>query len=117
MDEENDFGTSSEEQRDANPVHHDGEIVKELPKRPGRPPRKSNKSTRSAGETSPLLNMLQVEIEETMDLLILTRGIDPKIDILCRKISASLLRMEDIMHRIAKSEGFDGKLEERTNGR
>jgi hypothetical protein len=57
--------------------------------------------TKPKGDLTPLLNMLAVEIADMMDLLVLVRGTDPRIDILCRIISTSLVHMEDIRERIA----------------
>jgi len=83
------------------------------------PRRGAKRPTRSPGETLPLLNEILVEIESTMDLLALAREAEGlpnvpnhKVNILCRKVSRSLRMMEDLVHRIAKSEGSSGKMED-----
>ena len=73
-------------------------------------PKKTKARVQPKVDLTPLLNALAGEIEETMDLLILARGSladhrtkdpDQRIEVLCRRVSASLLSMQDIGDRIA----------------
>ena len=66
-------------------------------------PKKTKARTPPRSDLTPLLNGLAIEIEETMDLLFLARSDNlgkEKIDILCNKVGASLLRMQDIRDSI-----------------
>lgn len=72
--------------------------------------------SRVKGDLTPLLNALAGEILETMDLLVLARGSlavhfskdpDQRIAVLCRRVSRSLLLMQDIGDRIAAAVGED----------
>lgn len=52
-------------------------------------------------DLTPLLLDLEIQIEEIMGLLDLVMGVDRRMDILCRKVGNSLMRMQDIRDRIA----------------
>jgi hypothetical protein len=81
--------------------------------RPRKP--KAAKAKPQESKLAPLLNEMAAEIEDAMDLL---RLVDPsalaiegardefKISILCRKLSAYLLRLEDIRDKLAAAAGI-----------
>jgi hypothetical protein len=61
---------------------------------------RTKSKVKTTGDLTPLLNALAVEIEETMGLLEIATGRDRRTDILCRKVGASLMRIENIRDRI-----------------
>jgi len=114
MEEEQIFGIPEEgETRIEASVSHDTDRYDEKqesmgqskPEKPRRSMKSGTKAKAKAKEKAknkltPLLNALGIEITETMDLLCLAASPDPRMTVLCRKVGATLLKMEDIRCQI-----------------